>query len=166
MVETPAGQLVTRLLEPTPASAEQRRTVFQLQRDYDERFALTFDLTPRGLFDREAARQHLQEQVRTVLGDGMFGSWLAGEGGEFPQLVALATQHGLAPSVPLEVWRVKNEFTLRRLEIAAQPGNSPDQVRAVQAALGQQTLARLTAIVGPVALEAGRGNLFGWVPKR
>jgi len=137
-----------------------------LQREYEDRFALTYDNSPQGLYERVAARQQLQERVRTVLGDELFGSWLFGEGEDYALMVAFASRHSLAPTVPFEVWRVKNEYTLRRLEIAAQPGISSDQVRALQAALAQQIEARLVSILGPGPLQAGRSNVLGWAPKR
>jgi hypothetical protein len=163
--DTNAGQLVHRLLDDTAATDEQRRAVFRLQRAFEDRFALTFDLTPRALLERETARQQAQEQIHGVLGDTLFGAWLRGEGPEFQQLSTFLTQQGLPSSSALDVWRVKNEFTLRRLELTATNTPAADQ-RAAQAALTLQTEARLMAIVGQAGLQAGRADMFGWLPKK
>ncbi|MSU48843.1 MAG: hypothetical protein EXS37_07120 [Opitutus sp.] len=165
MRESAAGQLVDRLLGPTTATTEQRRTVFQLQRNYENKFALTYDLTPRALYERETARQQTQEQIHAVLGDDVFGSWLRGEGEEYALGVAFASRHGLAPNVPLELRALKNEFTLRRLEIAAQPGSPPEQLRATRDALTRQFEARAISLIGTAALQAGRNDVLSWLPK-
>lgn len=165
MSETSAGQLVERLLGPTAATVEQRRTVFQLQRSYEEKFAMTYDLSARALYEREAARQQVQQQISAVLGDDLFGSWLFGEGEDYALFVAFAARNGLAVNAPIELRQLKNEFTLRRLEINAQPGSSPEQMRAARDALARQIEARVVSLIGPVATQAGRDNVLGWLPK-
>ena len=166
MSETTAGHLVDRLLGPTMATEEQRRKVFRLQRDFEDRFALTLDLTPRPLFERETARQQVQQQIRAVLGDDLFGSWLMGEGEDYALSVAFAARQGLPATVPLDLWQVRNDFTRQRLELNAVPGMSPGQLRAAVTTLNQQTEARVNAILGPVAAQAGRAEILGWLPKR
>jgi len=165
MSETSAGNLVDRLLGPTHATVEQRRTVFQLQRGFEDQFALTFDLTPKALFERESARQRTQEQIRAVLGDDLFGSWLYGEGEDYALWVAFAAKQTLPDSVPLDLWRAKNEYTRRRLELAAQKLPA-DQSRAAQAALALEIESRVLQIVGPSALQGARNNVLSWLPKR
>ncbi len=166
MHETTAGQTVERLLGPTHASVEQRRTVFRLQRDFEDRFAMTYDLTPRALLERESARQQVQEQIHAVLGDDLFASWLYGEGEDFALCVAFAARHNLPSTAPLDLRRVKNEFTVQRLAINATIGMSDEQRRAAVNSLGQQTEAKVMAIVGQTALQAGRKDILGWLPKR
>lgn len=165
MSETSAGNLVERLLGPTHATVEQRRTVFQLQRAFEDQFALTFDLTPKALFERESARQRTQEQIRAVLGDDLFGSWLYGEGEDYALWVAFAAKHTLPDSVPFDLWRAKNEYTRRRLELAAQKLPA-EQQRAAQAALALEIESRVLQIVGPSVLQSGRSTVLGWLPKR
>ncbi len=165
MSETSAGQMVDRLLGSTNATVEQRRTVFQLQRTFEDQFALTFDLTPRALAERETARQQTQEKIRAVLGDDLFGSWLFAEGEDYGLWVAFAARNKLSESVPLDLWQAKNEYTRRRLELAAQK-LSPDQLKSAQALLAQETEARVLQIVGASVLQSARGNVLSWLPKR
>ena len=164
MTETTAGQLVDRLLGPTAATVAQRRTVFQLERQYEEDFALSYDLSPPALLAREAARQKNQQQIYAVLGDDLFGSWLYGEGEDYALSVAFAARHGLAPNTPLELRLLKNELTLRRLALAAQSGSSVEQDRAARDALAREIGARLLALIGPAAVAAGRSNVLAWLP--
>lgn len=165
MSETTAGQLVDRLLGPTNATVEQRRTVFQLQRAFEDQFALTFDLTPRALFEREAARQRTQEQIRAVLGDDLFGSWLFAEGEDYALWVAFAARNTLPDTAPLDLWRAKSDYTRRRLELAAQNA-PPEQLRIARAALAQEIESRVMQIVGPAVLQSSRTTILSWLPKR
>jgi hypothetical protein len=166
MHETAAGQNVERLLGPTHATVEQRRTVFRLQREFEDKFALTFDLTPRALLEREAARQQVQEQIRAVLGDDLFGSWLFGEGEDYALFVAFAARHNLPPTAPLELRQLKNEYALRRLELNAAKNMTEDQRRVARAELARQTEARVMSIIGQNALQAGRKDILSWLPKK
>lgn len=165
--ETTAGQLVQKWLGDTAATEAQRRAVFRLQRAFEEKFALTFDVAPPALLERETARHALQEQIHAVLGDALFAFWLQGEGGEYAQFVKFAATQGLPPETPLQLWRAKNEFTLKRLELHAQNTERrlpAEQMRAAQSALAQQTEARILAIVGQGAMVAARSDVLGWLP--
>ena len=167
--ETTAGQLVQKLLGDTPATETQRRAVFRLQRAFEEKFALTFDVAPAALLQRETARHTLQEQIHAVLGDALFAAWLQGEGGDYAQFVKFAAVQGLPAEAPLQLWRAKNEYTLQRLELHAQNTERrlpAEQMRAAQAALTQQTEARILAIVGQGAMPAARAEVLSWLPRK
>lgn len=165
MRETTAGQLVQRLLGDTAATEAHRRAVFRLQREHEERFALTFDLSPPALLARETARQQVQEQIRGVLGDELFASWLRGEGAEFANFSRFVTQHGMPAEKAMELWRAKNDFILKRLELSTR--NLPaEQVRFSQGALTQQMHARVVGILGPGLMPAANREVLGWLPPK
>lgn len=163
--ETLAGQQVQRWLGDSAATDEQRRAVFRLQREFDERFALTFDVTPKALLERETARHRLQEQMRELLGDALFASWLRGEGPDYAGFVSFAAREELPADIPLSLWRAKNEFIRRRLELAAQP-MSPQQLASAQAALARDIEARVLGILGPAAMVSARKEILNWLPLR
>lgn len=165
LVDTHAGKLVQQWLGDTAASAEQRRAVFALQRDFDDRFALTFDLTPPALLARERARQETQARIRVALGDELFASWLRVEGADFGNFANYTSQLGLPADAALNLWRVKSDFTIQRLENAARTDYSVEQLRAAQAALAQETLARVIGILGPGPTQAAGSEVLGWLPR-
>jgi hypothetical protein len=166
MREANAGQLVQKLLGDTVATEEQRRAVFRLQRDFDDRFALTFNLTPAILLERESERQKTQRAIIAALGsEELFAVWLRGEGPDYANYRAFAGQQGLPASVALELWAAKNEYTLRRLELNAQSSLPPEQLRATQLALVAQAQARVLSILGAGAYQAAGGDVLGWLPR-
>ncbi|MBI5766886.1 MAG: hypothetical protein HZA93_03775 [Verrucomicrobia bacterium] len=165
MRETAAGQQVQKLLGDTAATEEQRREAFRRQREFDDRFALTFDTAPATLLVRETERQATQEKIREVLGDKLFAAWLRGEGGDFTNFAAFTAQQGLPAGAALELWRAKNDYTLRRLELNAQRTLTPEQSRIAYNVLAEQIRARLLGILGPGGLQAAGPDVLGWLPR-
>jgi hypothetical protein len=162
--DTPSGQTVQRLLGNTAATDEQRRAVFELQIAFEEKFALTFDLSPPALLARESQRIVTQMKIRDVLGDGLFRAWLSGEGTDYASTVAFVQQQGLAASVPLDLWQVKNDFILARLELGARTDLSPAQRRSAEMALVNQATMRVTGLIGSAALATAGNEVLGWLP--
>ena len=163
--DTAAGHIVQELVGDTSATEDQRRAAFRVQREFEDRFALTFDSAPAALLERERARCELQEKVRGLLGDSLFADWLRGEGAEFGHFTKFVAQQGLPAPTAMDLWRAKNEFTLRRLEITAQANVTVDQSRAAYAELARQTQARVMAILGAGAMRAASHEVLGWLPR-
>ncbi len=164
--ETNAGQLTQKLLGESAATEEQRRAAFRVQLEFEDRFALTFDTTPPALLERERARCETQEKVRAVLGDDLFATWLKGEGPEFGLFSTFVAQQGLPPTTAMELWRAKIEFTLQRLEVAAQSNLTAEQARIAHADVARQSQARVMAILGPGAMQAAGQEVLGWLPRK
>lgn len=164
MRETNAGQNVARLLGETAATGAQRRAVFRLQAEFDDQYALTFDLTPAALYAREVDRQALQQKIRAVLGDDLFGSWLSGEGPDYGRFVAFVQQQGFASSTALELWKAKGDFRLAHLQLKARADITAPQLAEAERNLLTQTLTRVTGIVGPAAVAGPGREVLTWLP--
>jgi hypothetical protein len=106
-----------------------------------------------------------QAKIRGVLGDELFSAWLAIEGTEYASAVAFAQQQGLATSVPLDLWRVKNDFILERLGLRARTDLSPQQLRDAETALTSQTTTRVAGLIGAAAIANASNDLLGWLPR-
>lgn len=163
--ETTAGQLVARLLDGTTASDELKRAVFRKQLAYEDRFALTFDISPKGLLERETARQGLQAEIRALLGDALFTSWLQGEGVDIAGVARVVRDHGLPPERVLELWQAKAEFVRRRLELNAR-GLEPAQVKGLQRELAREMNARVDHLLGTTVPQSARREALGWLPEK
>ena len=163
--DTPAGQAVQRQLGDTAATDEQRRAAFRLQKEFEDKFALTFDLSAAALLAREGDRMATQAKIRNVLGDQLFGAWLRGEGGEYANAVTFAQAEGLAASVPLDLWRVKTDFIQARLELRARKDLSPAQAREAENALVNQATTRVTGLIGGNRIAKAGTDVLGWLPR-
>jgi hypothetical protein len=163
--ETTAGKTVQRVLGDSDATEEQRRAVFRLEREFEDRFALTFDLKPAALLEREVARQAVYEKIRAAVGDELCVTWLSGNYPDFVPLAELATRQGLPTEASLDLWRVKSEFNQRRLKLNATEGLTPAQARAAHAALAREIEVRLIGVVGAGTYQLERSGAFQWVPR-
>ncbi len=74
--ESPAGQLVTARLGATAATEEQRRAVFRIEREFDERFGFVFDVAKEVLAERREVRRETDARIRAVLGEELFRVWM------------------------------------------------------------------------------------------
>ncbi len=164
MRDTNAGQTVTRLLGDTAATEEQRRAVFRLQKEFEDRYSLVFDLSASALFARETERQALQHKIRAVLGDEVFGAWLRNEGPDYANFTAFVQRQGFAPGTALDLWRAKSEFILGRLQLKARPDITVAQQGDAERALIAQTLTRVTGIIGPTVVAGPGREVLTWLP--
>ena len=161
--QSTTGQTLQRRLAGVGVTDEQQRAVYRLQREFDDRFALVFDLSPSALWERMKVQDVLRQKIRSELSDAAFAAWLNAEDPSFGAMRGLAAEKGLPPAAGDELWRIKNEWTLRKLEIAAQQGLSPEQRNAMQAAWVGQIRSRVAVLVGADALAPGVEAL-AWLP--
>lgn len=158
------GRAVQRRLGETSATEAQRREVFRRQRDFDDRFALSLEVTPTALWEREAARQRLQEEIRGVLGDDLFATWLRGEGSDFVAMADLVARQRLPLATSLELWRARMDYLVRRLAILATEG-SEIQRRAALTELARRTEIRVIGLLGAGTVELYRDSALPWLPR-
>lgn len=159
MRETRAGQQVRRWLADAPVTDEQRRQVFRLQRNFDDKYALEFDLAKPALLARETERQAMQEKILSVLGLESFTAWARSEGDDFGNFARFAVQQGLPAETALELWRVKNAFTRQNL---ANQGQPEEERARLKRALILDTRERVQALVGRAAFDAADRSVFAW----
>lgn len=79
--ETAAGRRVQRMLASSTASGEQRRAVFRLERRFELQHGHPTEATPAAVAERAVARRATDDQIRAVLGDVLYVTWLAGPAG-------------------------------------------------------------------------------------
>jgi len=158
--DTAAGQRMRTLLDGTAAAEEQRRAAFRAELEFNDQYGYTLDVSPAALHARETARQATQEKVRAVLGDELFGQWLQRDDPGYAGIVAWVRQQSLGDTAALALWRVKNDYMARKLEIEAQPDDTTEMRRA--AAL-EEARAKASAIAGPAALESATTDVVGWL---
>jgi hypothetical protein len=163
--ETKAGKRVNRLLGDTAATEEQRRAVFRLQREFELQFDQAYDSSPRAYFEREYARQQTQEQIRAVLGEELFGTWLAGTDQLHATAVAGAREHGVSTRVANELRQANDDYSLSVLVLRATPDLTPEQRRDAKHQLAEEARADAIAILGPALDQTARAELLNWLPQ-
>jgi hypothetical protein len=163
MKESTTGQTLQHRLEGVEVTDEQRRLVFRAQQEFDDRFSLIFDVAPAALWERTKAQFETREKIRATLGDDAYAAWLRTEDPSYAALRALVVERGLPSTATTDLWRVKDDWTLRKLEIAAQPGLTLEQRAQLQAALAEQIRSQVAALVGPDAMQPG-SEALGWLP--
>lgn len=160
--DTHAGQMVQHYLRGTAATEEQRRVAFRLQRDFNDRFALTFDLTPAVLLERETARQETQRKVRGVLGEDLFAVWLRESDPNFTELAAFVTQQGLGQREAFGLWEMREEYVRRKLELKTQTLTA-QQREGMEAQLAREAEARAVGVLGPQKAAVAQREVLRWL---
>ena len=150
----------------TAAGDELKHAVFRIRKEFDDKYALIFDLSPAALLARETERQAAQEKILAVLGPELSFAWLREEGPDFSEIATFVGQQNLGRETALEVWRIRNEVTRRNLAATLQPNTNPEAVAASRAATAAGARERLTAVVGPVAAQAVGPGVFRWLPAK
>lgn len=163
MRETTTGKNLAQRLAGLSLAEDTKREVFRLMREFDDRFSLVFDVSPPALLERTRVQQAMWANVRARIGDEAFGQFVRPDDASWTEMRAEAARLGWPAKVSDELWRIKTELVLRRLEIGAQPGLTPEQRAVMRAAHGAQTRSRVIALTGPEVLVPGSAA-FGWVP--
>lgn len=161
LAETNAGQTVRRALTGTGATEAQVRTVFRLEREFEDRFALVFDLSPVALLERQRVRDEYDERVFAVLEPADALAWLAARDGDQGLMNAWVRERGLPPGVGLELWRIKAGFVRRRLELKTVEKPSPLALKE----LIRETEQRLAMTAGAEVPVRDRDGAFRWLPR-
>lgn len=163
MRETTTGKNLAQRLAGLSLAEDTQRAVFRLMREFDDRFSLVFDVSAPALLERTRVQQAMWANVRARIGDEAFGQFVRPDDASLGEIQAAAARLGWPAHVTDELWRIKTELVLRRLEIAAQPGLTPEQRAVMRSAHGAQTRSRVIALTGPDVLVPG-SVAFGWVP--
>ncbi len=163
--ESPAGHLVTHFLGGTNASEEQRRAVFRLQRAFELAFDGSRPPSPELALEREQARQWMQEQIRAVLGDDLFGSWGVGSGELYTAARVFAARHSLPAQVANELRHAHYDYRLKAAALRATASLPANQLAAAKSVLTKQSEARVKTLLGPVLYQTARAELLNWLPR-
>ncbi len=163
MAESNTGKILERRFAGLLVTDEQRRAVYRAQREFDDQFALVFDVSPGALLERMKVQQVARAKIRAALGDDTYAAWLKDEDPAYAAMRNFAAQKNLPATASNELWQIKDEWTQRKLEIASQPGLTPEQRANMQAALAEQTRTRVLALAGSDAFQAGN-EPFAWLP--
>jgi hypothetical protein len=163
--ESPAGRLVAQLLGGTHATEEQRREVFRRQRAFEIEFDGDCPPSTEAALEMERAWQRTQEQIHTVLGDDLFGSWAVGGGELHAAAREFASHHGLPPHFATELRKAQYDYRLNTSALRATNNLPPHQREAAKNVLKRQSEARVMTLLGPALYQVARKDLLSWLPQ-
>ena len=161
LAESNAGQTVRRALAGTGATEAQVLAVFRLEREFQDRFALVFDLTPPALLERQRVRDEYDGRVIALLDPMDALAWLAARDGDQGLMNEWVRQRGLPPAAAFGLWKIKGDFVVRRLELKAAKSVPPTAL----VDLIRETEARLAAAAGAETVAKERDGIFRWLPR-
>lgn len=158
-----SGKRVIDSLANVSVSDDERRAMFRLQIGFDREFGRNGDFTAAEVIARESARVVTYDQMRALLGEERFSSFLARDDPGYKRFLEITEQEAQPPAIADQLWRIKNEYLIRRAEMNAQSGLDPATKATQHSALDEEIRARVTTLVGETAVRE-RMTAFEWLP--
>ena len=132
------------------ATEAEFRTLYRLQRAFDEQHAFTgAPSTPEQSRLRSEAQQGLQKQIEAELGAARFADYQRSSDYQFQQASLLVARLGLPAATATSLYDVQKEFEKRRNDAyrSSTPATRQDLPQHMTA-LQEEATARITAILG------------------
>lgn len=151
------------LFDPTE---QEFRTIYELQRALEERFApmrLVPNPTDEQQRERSDAQKQLTEQIKAALGPQRSAEYERATDGRYQQTARLVARLELPADTTDKVWSVQKQTQERAQAISQDKSLTEAQRNAQLAALGADASSRLSATLGPRALEAYKDNGGSWL---
>jgi hypothetical protein len=138
------------------ASEEEYLAVFELRKDFDERFA---DSDPYGNRlsqnkseddgkARREAEKALNAQLRQTLGPERYQAYVYSNDGDYQQLQAATKRFGLAAGTPRSVLSLREETAKAATRLADDVGLTGEQKRAEMGKLVEQARGKIAGLLG------------------
>jgi hypothetical protein len=163
---SPAAFRTRDALAPLNPSEEEFKSVYALQRQFDENWSgVDTENLPSGMeSDYAQAAAALQEQVREKLGADRFQQFQQAQDNDFRQLRVAAAQFGLSPETISDVLGFKNIVVEQRQRVASQNQLAPAQRDLVLQAISDETEKAVIEVMGPKAYRAYiKGGAGKWI---
>jgi hypothetical protein len=155
-----SGRSVIDSLGDIPVSDDERRALFRLQSGFDSEFGAN-GIVPVG---RESARLATYDQMRALLGEERFSSFLARDDPGYQRFLEITEQQAQPSAIADQLWRMRSEYLIRREGVNAQASLDLATKVTLHTALDEEIRARVTALVGEMAVRE-RTTAFNWLPR-
>jgi len=161
---TQSGRQVIASLADLLVSDDERRAIFRQQSGFDREISSVGRLTSEEAVAFLTARLTMYEQMRAVLGEQRFASYLARDDTSYQRFTVVAKEQAQPADVATQLWRIKFEYMIRSNELAAQMSANAEARGRQSAALQKEIISRITALVGENALREHTAA-FDWLPR-
>lgn len=152
------------------ASEAEFRTIFELQKDFDERFSehdqygnRMRNMTPDDWKARSEAEKTMKAQLRDALGTERYAAYVRSQDGDYQQLRNATKRFDLPADTPDKIFALRDEVPRRANKIADDASLTPEQKRAELKKLAEETRNRVSTTLGSEAAQAYLTNGMQWV---
>jgi hypothetical protein len=158
-----ARTLMNNLRNVDITDAEYAR-LYQAQKAFDEANPRRSTMDQNTFAQRQAAQMAFNEEVRGLLGDSRFYSYLEGADYTYANVAkTLTTYPTVTPSTSYQVYRLQNELQLAMAQSSREGRQSPEKMAEMRTTVESYN-ARLEALIGAEAAAAyrkqGMGRMF------
>jgi hypothetical protein len=144
------------------ATEAEFRSLFQLQRAFDQEHAYTGPSDPEQSRLRSEAHRRLQDQIAATLGPTRYADYQRSTDYNFQQANLLVSRLGLPENTALSLYEVQKEFEGRRDGIYRETAStSREQLPEQMTALHQEAMAKVSAVLGGNTTAVDAYKLYG-----
>ncbi len=151
------------------ATEAEFRTIFEIQKDFDERFTepdrhRAVPRTQEELKARAEAERAMKAQIRDALGADRYAAYVRAQDNDYQQLRNATQRFQLPPDTPDRIYALRDEVPLRATRIADDSTLSPEQKRDALKKLAAETRDKVRATLGSEVAQVYFGNNgMSWV---
>lgn len=141
------------LFQPTEA---EFRSIFELQRGFDDKYGGAFGGPPdqAKVQERLADQKALDDQVRALLGDTRFAEYKRTQDYGYRAAVEIASHFNLPPTTAVEAYTLQQSFVTRANEITKAAATDKVAAAAQATALLNEAGAEFTKLLGAAGADA------------
>jgi hypothetical protein len=149
-------------------SEEEFRTIFRLQKTFDDEFGQNFDATDEKQTEiraraQQEAQEAMDEEVKKVLGGQRYAEYERAQDSEYKSLVQLADRFELARDVVNKVYDFKATAERQKEAIENNASLTEEQRRAALAAIAQETERTVSQFMGDKVFKTYRKAGGQWI---
>lgn len=153
------------------ATEEEFRAIFEVQKDFDERFneydqygMRTRTMTQDDWKARNEAEKAMKEQLKATLGQERYAAYLRSQDHDFQQLRNATKRFELPPDTPNKIYALRDEVPQAAAKIADDAALSGEQKKEALKKLVEETRERVRGTLGAEAADAYfKNNGMPWL---
>lgn len=169
MRQSRTAQNLRRRMTQMDATEAEFRTIFEIQKDFDERFTEADRFgggarTQEELKARAEAEKAVKAQIRDALGADRYAAYVRAQDNDYQQLRNATQRFQLPADTPDRIYALRDEVPRRATRIADDSSLSADQKREALKKLAAETRDSVRATLGSeVAQVYFANNGMSWV---
>lgn len=165
MAMSPLAYKLRESLFGMNASEQEYRELYQLRREFEERWPEEAGepSDPQKRQEWAEAKAELEKNIEEKLGPERYAEYVRARDPDYRALAITAARHKLSPAVAQELYEYRRVFLEQRAMVAGNRSLTPEQKAAALRAMSQETLAVIRSRLGEAAFNHYvRGGHAAW----